>query len=336
MLKYERLTKKPGAFRAMTGMSVEEFEALLAQVKPRYEAALKRRRERAGRRRSPGGGLKSRHGVRERLLMTMVWLRLYLTVEAVGVLFELDKSTVSRFTRPVLLILRDLGMDTLGWPEEAQALAEPGEEPPGASGSATGEGSAKAEGGLELPGTFCSDHLAIIDATEQPVERSRNYALQKAHYSGKRRTHTRKTQITVNEHGRIRHISASAPGSTHDLTLLRVSGVPAELPLGVTGVADCGYRGMQNDFPHHSIALPYRPRSGQPLLPEEKYHNHFVSRLRVVVENAIAELKHFRILSDVFRHAPSCYDAIICAIAGIVNRRADRRSAPTPLAIPAA
>jgi hypothetical protein len=276
--------------------------------------------------------------VSERLLMTMVWLRLYLTCEAVGVLFDVDKSTVSRFTRPILLILRDLGMDTLGWPEEAQVLAQLSDQPPPGSAGDGGRpdgspgdcgGGTKAEGGLALPGTFCTDHLAIIDATEQQVERSRDYAAQKAHYSGKRKAHTRKTQITVNEHGRIRHLSDSAPGSTHDLTLLRQSGVPTELPLGVTGVGDCGYRGMQHDFPNHSVALPYRPKSGQKLLPEEKYHNHFISRVRVVVENTIAELKHFRILSEVYRHAVERYDAIIRAIAGIINRRIDQRAIPT-------
>ena len=52
--------------------------------------------------------MKSRHDLTERLLMTMVWLRLYLTCEAVGFLFGVDKSTASRFTRPILSILRDL------------------------------------------------------------------------------------------------------------------------------------------------------------------------------------------------------------------------------------
>src|SRR5512138_2248058 len=123
MLTYKQLAAKPGAFRSMTGITVEEFESLLARVRPRYEAMVARRLYRPERRRGPGGGLKSRHDLTERLLMTLVWLRLYVTCEALGVMFELDKSTASRFTRPILQILHELGEDTLGWPEEARELA---------------------------------------------------------------------------------------------------------------------------------------------------------------------------------------------------------------------
>lgn len=74
----------------------------------------------APRRRAPGGGSKPRYAVRERPLMTLVWLRLYLTCDAVGVLFAVDTSTVSRYTRPVLRLLQDQGQETLGWSEEAR------------------------------------------------------------------------------------------------------------------------------------------------------------------------------------------------------------------------
>lgn len=314
----------------MTGLSVEEFQELLTAVHPHYERLIESHRQRAQRKRAPGGGVKSRHDLTERLLMTMVWLRLYLTCEAVGVLFAVDKSTVSRFTKPVLLILRDLGMETLGWPQEARSLAEAPQGPPTppAGSASTIDGAAGGVSTAETEPsatTECPDQVAIIDATEQRVQRSQDYPTQKAHYSGKKKAHTRKTQVVVNERGRIRHISDSAPGSTHDLTLLRQSGVIKQLPPGLTAMADCGYRGMQNDMPERSVALPYRPKSGEQLLPEEKFHNHMVSRIRVVVENALAEMKHFRILSDVFRHAMERYDSITLAIAGIVNHRIDGR-----------
>ncbi len=116
MLTYKRLSAKPGAFKSMTGLSVEQFQSLLRRVTPRYEALARSQAQRADRRRAPGGGLKSRHDLTERLLMTMVWLRLYLTCEAVGVMFEVDKGTVSRFTRPILAILRDLARSWGGYP----------------------------------------------------------------------------------------------------------------------------------------------------------------------------------------------------------------------------
>ncbi len=38
-------------------------------------------------------------------------------------------------------------------------------------------------------------------------------------------------------------------------------------------------------------------------------------------------MKHFRILTDVFRHPLDLYDSIFVSIAGVVTRRADRRLA---------
>jgi transposase len=354
VLTSELLAAKPGVFQSMTGVSPKEFQALLAQVDPRYQAMVRSRVERADRKRAPGAGAKSRHDVADRLLMTLIWLRFYLTCEAVGFLFGVDKGTVSRFTRPILLILRDIGVDTLGWPEEALELTKPATGEPEDSGAppsgpppdppleinwptdpAEDEETLKkseAETVVTPDQSRCSDRLAIVDATEQRVERAKEYETQKKYYSGKKKTHTIKTQIVVNEHGRIRDVRNSVPGSTHDLTLLRESGVKDELPEGLTITADTGYRGLQNDFPDRSVALPYRPKDKQKLMPEERLHNHFLSSLRIVIENTLCEMKHFQALVARFRHSLERHCEVIKAIVGIVNLRIDNRLAT--LAIP--
>ncbi len=371
---------KPGVFQSITGVSPKEFEALLAQVEPRYQATIKHRLERADRKRAPGAGAKSRYDVADRLLMTLFWLRHYLTCEATGFFFGVDKGTVSRFTRPVLLILRDIGVETLGWPDEAKAVlasTRPESGEPGAGGASPMDPPGDPPGGMPgdpptdaptdpptassdpalkitwptdrvedaevlrktaaavvvLPDrSGLADWLAIIDATEQRTRRSSDYATQKRFYSGKRKAHTIKTQITVSERGRIRHVSDSVPGSTHDLTLLRESGLKDDLPEGLTVTADTGYRGAQNDFPDHSVALPYRPKSKQTLTPEEKLHNQLISRLRIVVENTLCELKHFQALVARFRHSLARHDEVTNAIVGIVNLRIDNRLANLPTA----
>ncbi len=206
MLTYHTLARKPGAFTSMTGLTVEEFEDLLVDLRPRYDAARQERGAQTPRRRAPGGGSKPRYALRERLLMTLIWLRLSLTGDAVGVLCGVDKRTVSRYTRSLLRLLRDQGRDTLGWPEEAQALLDT------ADSADDADDADDADGG------------AIIDATAQRVERSHDHATQQAHYAGKKKAHTRKTLIVVNEHGRLRYVSPSVPGAIHDLTLLRQSG----------------------------------------------------------------------------------------------------------------
>ncbi len=303
MLTYHTLARKPSAFKSMTGLTVQEFEDLLADLRPRYDAARQERGAQTPRRRAPGGGSKPRYALRERLLMTLVWLRLYLTCDAVGVLFAVDKSTVSRYTRPLLRLLRDQGQETLGWPEEARALLGTVDDADGADG------------------------VAIIDATEQRVERSRDNATQKAHYSGKKKAHTRKTLIAVNERGRLRYVSPSTPGATHDLTLLRQCGATEDIPADLSLIADSGFQGLQNDAPARSVALPYKGSRAHLLTPEQKLHNALLSRIRIVVENTLAEMKHFRILTDVFRHPLDLYDSIFVSIAGVVTRRADQRLA---------
>lgn len=303
MLTYDTLAGKPGAFTSMTGLTVQEFEALLAELRPRYEAARREERVARPRRRAPGGGAKPRYALREQVLMTLVWLRLYLTCEAVAVLFAVDKSTVSRYTRPLLRLLRDQGRDTLGWPEEARALLDTADE------------------------ADDTDGVAISDATEQRVERARDDATQRAHYSGKKKAHTRKTLIVVNERGRWRYVSPSAPGATHDLTLLRQSGAWEQIPADLSLMGDSGFQGLQNDAPSRSVALPYKGSRAHPLTPEQKLHNALLSRIRIVVENTLAEMKHFRILADVFRHPLDLYDSIVVSIAGVVTRRADQRRA---------
>lgn len=368
MLTYEILSAKPSAFKSITGVSVEEFQSQLSRVKPRYEAMVKAQTERADRRRAPGAGVKSRYDLRERLLMTLVWLRLYVTCDAIGVLFGVDKGTVSRFTRPILLILRDLGGDTLGWPQEAKDVleltseltkpadgesGEPGAtptdppaerpDPPGPPPSSESEvrinwptdpaedqetlRKSAAEVVVTPDQSGCPDHLAIVDATEQRVERAKVYEEQKKYYSGKKKTHTIKTQIVVNEHGRIRDVGDSVPGSTHDLTLLRESGVKAELPAGLSVMADTGYRGLQDDLPDRSVALPYRRKAKGQLTPEEKLHNQLISRFRIVVENTLCELKHFQVLVARFRHSLERHSQVVKAIVGIVNQRIDNRPA---------
>jgi hypothetical protein len=54
---------------------------------------------------------------------------------------------------------------------------------------------------------------AFLDATEQEIPRPRDKGKRRTHYSGKRKRHTVKTQITVNAEGLILHRTPHARGS---------------------------------------------------------------------------------------------------------------------------
>jgi len=121
--------------------------------------------------------------------------------------------------------------------------------------------------------------------------------VQKAHYAGKKKRHTLKTEITVTAKGRIASVSRSHPGSNHDLAVRRAG---PTLRKGVHLYGDSAYQG--HDKEHPNIDFPYKkPRKGE-LTAEEKEYNRGLSRFRVRVEHGIGRMKRFRVISDRFRN----------------------------------
>ncbi|WP_341826604.1 transposase family protein, partial [Candidatus Sarmatiella mevalonica] len=55
----------------------------------------------------------------------------------------------------------------------------------------------------------------------------------------------------------------------------------------------------------------------------QKKYNHIVSKRRIKVENIIAELKNFRILSHRYRNKRRGYNLKFNIVAGIVNFKND-------------
>lgn len=152
----------------------------------------------------------------------------------------------------------------------------------------------------------------IIDATEQPVERPKK--TQKPYYSGKKKRHTFKTEIRVTRKGRIVHVSKSRPGSVHDFELHKTE---PPIPKNTRAFVDSGYQGL--DKLHIQVELPYKATKTKPLGEEEEEYNQALSRLRVVVEHVLGDIKTFRILADRYRNKLKRYDVKFGIIAGIVN-----------------
>ena len=106
LLTFERLRAKPTIFKTFTGVSVSELETLLMRRTPLWVEREQQRLTRPNRQRALGGGCKAKFGRRDQLLVTLLWLRLYLGTETLGFLFGIDKATVSRYTRAILPVLR--------------------------------------------------------------------------------------------------------------------------------------------------------------------------------------------------------------------------------------
>lgn len=306
MITYEKLSKTPKAFRGLSGLTLNEFDDLYESFAPAWAEAEEKRLSRPDRRRAMGAGGVYALDLRTQLLMVLFWLRLYLTTEAVGAFFGLDKSNVSRNGRRILQVLRQVSESEFGWSEPPKR----------------GHGRS-----IEQARQAHPDLFAIVDATEQPVQRPKDDQQQRKHYSGKKKRHTAKNAILVNEEGLIRDISATTPGSVHDLKHLRQSGLLGKIPKGAGVVGDSGFDGIHNDLPDHSVATAHKARRNHPLTDDQKFMNRELSSLRIIVENVLCHIKHFKALAHQFRHDHSIHDDAFRIVAAIVNRRTRLRLA---------
>jgi len=134
---------------------------------------------------------------------------------------------------------------------------------------------------------------AFIDATEQEIPRPKNKHKRKTHYSGKKKRHSVKTQLTVNKQGLIVHKSPHAKGSTHDYALYNHS--HPKLPKDVTSKLDLDYVGILRDYPKLKVVLPFKKKNpgrgkkgvkAEPLSLEQKLFNKLLASVRVVVEHS--------------------------------------------------
>lgn len=282
-----------------------EFE--LAHSKRLSEAALTKK-SRQPRQRGVGAGRKHRYDLRDRLLLTLFWLRVYTTYEVMGFFFGLNKTNVEDILHDCLATLETMATFALERPSaERQKLRSPG----------------------AVMDAF-PDVRLVVDAKEQRIQRPKNQKdsggtpsdTQKPYYSGKKKAHTLKNEIGVAPDGRIEFVSQSVPGgANHDLNLQRQTRSLDRLDKNEAGMVDKGYDGIRNDYSDRTIYQPYKARRGHPLTEEQKAYNRHLSGYRIVVEHTNAQLNRFEVLKQLYRHARQGHSKIMRVVAGLVNRQ---------------
>ena len=305
MFRYDDLCRHPTAFPSLTGLNRAEFDELV----PRFERALGEQCARSGTTRregkprvnAPGAGPRHAHDARNRLLMALVWLRVYPTYEVLGFFFGLHKRNAQLNVRAALAALDSLD----DFPFDRPTRERP-----------------KLRSAAEVMAAFPQVRL-VIDGKEQRVNRPQGHDAQKPYYSGKKKAHTVKVQVVVDTRGRIEAIGPSVPGgANHDLALLRGSGVLESLGKGEAAMLDRGYVGVGNYYPGVPVVIPSRASKGHPLTDEQKAYNRVVARHRIVVEHTIAQLNRFTVLRQVFRGKKrQRHSQVTRVVAKVVNRR---------------
>ena len=292
------LTRYPVVFRAMAGISVAEYRQIVTELAAPYAAAEQRRLARPDRRRAPGGGRRFTLSMADQVLLTIVWLRQYPTYPVLGYLFGLDDRPAARTVARLLPLLAAAGLDSMRLPDPGPQHRQ------------------------DLPQLLKNTPglLVLVDTFEQRAQRPADQAEQKEWYSGKKKCHTIKVQVAVEEAtGRIVDVADSVPGPTADITCFKESGLRERLPPGTGLMGDSAYQGL--DKLHPEGYSPRKKPKGQLRPDEDRSYNREIARRRIKVEHSIGRLRRFQALTACDRQHRAGHTGRVRAVAGLVNRQ---------------
>ena len=116
--------------------------------------------------------------------------------------------------------------------------------------------------------------------------------------NGKKRRHTRKAQLIVDQANRQILCAAVGKGREHDFQLFKRSKIRRATSIECLG--DRGYQGLQKR--HARSRIPQKkPRGGQ-LRTRDRHGNRILASQRVVCTHVIGKLKVCKILADHYRN----------------------------------
>lgn len=294
MMNYKKLSKKPKRFFRFTGLTEDMFNSLDREIKPLWIEAETKRLSRSNRKRAIGAGRRYKlSSLEDKLLLLLIFYKIYPTYELLGYLFNIDQSNVHRLIRKLEpIISKKVKLPRL--PKKQISTLE------------------------ELQQIYPELAELIIDATEQQIPRPKNKRRRKSYYSGRKKKHTLKTQIVVTKDtGKIVNVSKTVSGHTHDYELFKKTNQPPSLSILYL---DKGYQGIQKDYPQLTTVLPIKGNRWHPLSIKDRRINIKRNRIRVKVEHSINRCKRFKLLSFTYRqHSIETYNARFKIIAGLVN-----------------
>jgi hypothetical protein len=280
--------------RALFGLEPAALGLLLADALPALIARRTREQQRKPKRqRAVGGGRSRKLLPYQEVLLTLVYLRHNVSHAVVGALFGVSADISERTFAEGVLLLRDLCPAHRFDAEKKWTKKEPS----------------------WTPDTL---DVLLVDSFETPIARPSLPAMQKKFYSGKKKRHTVKTQITTDKRGEVIAIETGHPGPASDKVLYLQSRAAKEYPQAARR-GDLGYQGVPE------MLLPHKKKRGQAkekakdLTAAQKDENRFAASERVYVEHGVRRVKAWRILRDEFRLGLGLFPMIATATVGLVH-----------------
>ena len=209
--------------------------------------------------------------VEDLLLMTLKYYRYYPTFSSLGLSFGLDKSNTFRWINKIENMLNDIFDGIINIEIKYVDYNKKGKE--------------------------ITTSEKLVDVTECTIQRPKNADLQTNYYSGKKKKHTIKIQLIVDEKTKEIVSIAFDAGSVHDFTLFK--NTTSDLDKITSFLADSGYQGITSIFENSMI--PKKKSKYNPLTDQDKELNKLISSIRITIEHINCQLKIFRILSERYR-----------------------------------
>ncbi len=177
MLNYGLLSKKPSNFKNFTGLEVPRIRRVkLENTRRNTTPTRKNASQEKTEKETVGAGHPFKHSLTDRLLMLLLYYHMYPSSTLLGYLVDLSQTSVLKNIRN----LEPLVSEVLPLPKKQNEKIK------------------RLQTVEEIEAMF-PGFKAAIDATDQEISRPKAKLKRKTHYSGKRKKHTVKTQITVNQ-----------------------------------------------------------------------------------------------------------------------------------------
>jgi hypothetical protein len=307
MISTNNPTKKERIFQRLLGLNFNEFEILLKNIEKIYKNDINENYGKNDRYRRPGGGRKSKIiGVRGKLIITLIYFKLYMSQEVLGVFFGIDQSNVSRIISLMLKFIEQAAD-----PKMNKYLEEAKKDAP--------VGNRHISNMADFLRKYPELEEIATDCTESPCQRPKEKSENKKYYSGKKKRHTEKTQITVSSSGKILEVSKSYPGSVHDKTILDQEKTIDRTTCYSRHFMDKGYCGANKEHKDKNILIPFKRPKGGKLTDFQKEVNSYIGSKRIFVEHIIGKLKNYHIISDIYRGPKECFNQVFVGIAALWN-----------------
>jgi len=265
---YSELSKQPRRFLALTGHTIEEFQDMLPYFRVEFERYVQMHtldNKRRTKRKYSTYKNSPLPTIEDKLLFILTYLKQASTQELHGTLFEMSQPKANKWIHllhPILNRALDAAgelpvrdAEQLDWSEEEQALF-------------------------------------FHDGTERPINRPQED--QKTYYSGKKKQHTVKNNVIIDETCKVLFLTPTFEGKKHDKRIADEAGYT--FPEGSTVYQDTGFQGFCPEGV--LIVQPKKKPKGGELTPDEKAENSRISSIRIRVEHAISGVKRCRIVKD--------------------------------------